>query len=92
VTFIANDSSGNENTTEITNFTVQDSDALTITPLSCTPDPANISDAIRCNATVTDDVGVHTVTANVRTTMFAILFVVTLLFVDRSQTFIYFRF
>lgn len=34
----------------------------------------------------------HTVTANVRTTMFAILFVVTLLFVDRSQTFIYFRF
>ena len=34
----------------------------------------------------------HTVTANVRTVMFAILFVVTLLFVDRSQTFIYFRF
>jgi len=34
----------------------------------------------------------HTITANVRTVMFAILFVVTLLFVDRSQTFIYFRF
>jgi alginate O-acetyltransferase complex protein AlgI len=34
----------------------------------------------------------HTVTANVRTAGFAILFVVTLLFIDRSQTFIYFRF
>ena len=34
----------------------------------------------------------HTISMNVRTAMFAMLFVATLLFVDRSQTFIYFRF
>ena len=34
----------------------------------------------------------HEITGNVRTAMFAILFVLTLLFVDRSQAFIYFRF
>ena len=39
-----------------------------------------------------ENLSCHMVTSNARTAMFAILFVLTLLFVDRSQTFIYFRF
>jgi hypothetical protein len=65
ITIIANDTSNNINDTSATNFTVNDVDSLVIVVLRCTPDPTNISVATTCNATITDDVSVHTVLANV---------------------------
>jgi len=65
VTFIANDSSNNRNTTERTNFTAVDADSLNVTTLGCRPASANLSQSVVCNATVTDDIAVSFVTANV---------------------------
>ncbi|MBT5740170.1 hypothetical protein HOI26_03645, partial [Candidatus Woesearchaeota archaeon] len=65
VTFIANDSSNNFNTTEITNFTVNDVNSLSISIVSCQPNPANISQSVECNSTVIDDIGVDTVNVSV---------------------------
>jgi hypothetical protein len=66
-TFIANDTTGNINNTATTNFTVNDVTALSITGKVCSPSAANLTQSVQCNATVTDDGGVHTVLANVTT-------------------------
>ncbi len=65
VTFFANDSSENENRTVASNFTVQDTGLPSITIVGCIPTNINLSQSIQCNATVTDDIKVHTVKANV---------------------------
>ena len=65
ITFIANDTDNNRNTTEATNFTVIDTNSLVITSLSCIPASANISGTLRCNATITDDIAVSVVSVNV---------------------------
>jgi len=64
ITFIANDTSGNINSTQTTNFTVTHNN-LAILSLGCYPSDANLSQAIQCNATATDETGVDSVKANV---------------------------
>jgi uncharacterized membrane protein YgcG len=66
-TFIANDTFGNINNTGTTNFTINDVTALSITGKVCKPSAANLTQSVECNATVTDDSGIHTVLANVTT-------------------------
>ncbi|MBW3010751.1 hypothetical protein KY326_00850, partial [Candidatus Woesearchaeota archaeon] len=48
-----------------TEFYLLDSSSPIITPLGCTPDPANRFDNVTCSATVTDNYGIDTITANV---------------------------
>ncbi|MEE9525890.1 MAG: lamin tail domain-containing protein [Candidatus Woesearchaeota archaeon] len=65
VLLIAEDQFGYINNTETTNFTAIDSNSLVITSIGCIPSIANLTQSITCNATATDDFGVHTVLANV---------------------------
>ncbi len=65
LTFFANDTSDNVNQTEVTNFTVVDVRKPEYANVVCNPNPGNISNAIECNATVTDNVALESVTANV---------------------------
>jgi len=65
VLFFANDSSNNVNSSESTTFIVNDITSPSITPLTCVPNPGNISQSIICNVTITDSIGVDTVTANI---------------------------
>jgi len=66
LTFYANDSSGNENRSEVSNFTIND----IVNPSVGTLVPAvnslfNVSAVVEINATITDDVNVSQVFANV---------------------------
>jgi hypothetical protein len=65
VTFIANDTFNFVNNTETTNFTIVDLAAPTITVLGCTPPNLNLDGSTQCIATITDNVAVDNVTANV---------------------------
>jgi len=63
VRFIANDSHANANNTVTTEFRANDTAAPVITPLVC--NNVNLNQNSKCNATVTDNLGIDTVTANV---------------------------
>jgi len=65
VRIIANDTSGNINNTETIQFTIQDNLPPSITTLGCLPDPVNVSQTTTCNATITDNLAISNVTANV---------------------------
>jgi len=65
IQIIANDTSNNINNTEFVTITVNDVTAPVFNALACAPDPANISQTVTCNVTITDDVSVDTVRANV---------------------------
>ena len=65
ISYFANDSSGNDNRTVTSNFTISDTGLPSITIVGCIPTTINLSQSIQCNATVTDDIKVHTVKANV---------------------------
>jgi len=64
ITFYANDTSGNINASETSNFTVNDIVTPSINALNCYPASINLSNSVQCNSTVTDDLSVHTVSAN----------------------------
>jgi len=64
VTWLVNDTSGNSDTA-VDNFTVQDVVNPIVVVGDCVPDPANVGQTVVCNATITDDVSVDTVLANV---------------------------
>ncbi len=64
VRILANDTSNNLNTTETTTFVVNDVTNPVITVTGCVPNPGNQSQNVTCNATITDDVSVNTVSAN----------------------------
>jgi hypothetical protein len=62
---VANDTLNNTNTTEFSSVII-DNTPPTITVGSCAPQPANLTQSVTCNATVTDNlVGLSTVEANV---------------------------
>ncbi|PIZ50896.1 hypothetical protein COY27_05430 [Candidatus Woesearchaeota archaeon CG_4_10_14_0_2_um_filter_33_13] len=63
--FFANDSLNNLNDTETTNFTVSDAVSPTITILGCTPSSTTLGQSTQCVATITDDIILANVTANV---------------------------
>ena len=65
ITIFANDTSNNVNNTGVSNFTVSTVNTLTITSMLCSPSSANLTQSILCSSNVADDIGVHTVTANV---------------------------
>jgi hypothetical protein len=65
VTFFTNDTSNNINASELTNFTVTDSTAPIITNVICGPKNITLNQTIECNSTVTDNIGVQNVSANV---------------------------
>ncbi len=66
--WITNDTSNNINDTTSGTFEIQppsDIDAPIIIPDICTPDPSFLGENVFCNATITDDVQMDTVLANV---------------------------
>ncbi|MBI4151216.1 hypothetical protein HY492_03755, partial [Candidatus Woesearchaeota archaeon] len=65
LTYFANDTSNNVNATGKSNFTVNDLVPPTMTNLACEPSGANLTNIVSCNATITDDFLIDTVTANV---------------------------
>jgi hypothetical protein len=65
ITFIANDTEGNINSSETSFFTVTDTDSLNITIRGCEPSIGNLSQSISCNASISDDFAVDTVFANI---------------------------
>jgi hypothetical protein len=66
LTFIANDTSDNVNSTETTNFTVSDnSNPVVVEPLPTEGTGYNIADVFEVAVNVTDDLAVSAVTANV---------------------------
>ena len=68
VLWTANDSSNNISLNNEQNFTVNlpaDFTPPTITIESCAPDPSTVSQEVVCNATITDDIQLATVLANV---------------------------
>ena len=66
LTFFANDSFGNENRSEVSNFTVNDATAPNVGTLVPTVNSVyNVTNVIEINATVTDDVAVSRVFANI---------------------------
>jgi len=65
VTFIANDTSNNINSTEKTNFTAVDGIGPVIVIQGCVPANVNLTQSISCNVSVTDSSEVSAVLANV---------------------------
>ena len=65
ITFIANDTFNNLNITETTFFVGVDNIPPTFTNVSCVPNPTGINSTIDCNATITDNLAVGSIFANV---------------------------
>ncbi|MCK4997331.1 hypothetical protein KAS08_03425, partial [Candidatus Pacearchaeota archaeon] len=65
IVFVANDSSGNINSSVESNFSVSDVVAPVVLDLECNPSSLNLSQNVICNVSVTDDVSIDTVLANV---------------------------
>ena len=65
ISIFANDTNGNINNTEKTNFTAQDSNKPTILAQGCKPEHLNLTQTVVCNATAADDVGIDTVWAEI---------------------------
>ncbi|MCK4997374.1 hypothetical protein KAS08_03640 [Candidatus Pacearchaeota archaeon] len=65
VVIIANDTSGNLNSTEVNNFNVNDIALPVLLNLGCSPENSNLSQGVICNVSVSDDIGISTVLANI---------------------------
>lgn len=65
VTILANDTSGNINGTETTNFTVLDGKPPAIVNVTATPALVNQTDTVNITANVTDNTNISTVIANI---------------------------
>lgn len=59
VNYVANDSSGNVNSSVVSSFDVEDVVAPVVSDLGCSPGVLNVSQVVICNASVSDDVEVE---------------------------------